>query len=808
MDQGQASAQQLVSVLLTDKQSRRHPKRDRDPRQDVTEGEGASRKPKKKKRKLKSSPSMPQRQQANREKKLVHSIEYSPRKAIGSSTPERDTDGAGDSDYRPSTADMADSILSSTSNTPSRQSPREHSSRYPNAESSAASGPTTDSCSSTAPSQDGGTPAIIKRGCSPNARGPSPELRRDKYKDAECVELPKAVFESEQSKKKKIEVMIAGKRKEKGKIPMYESTQESDKRKAEDQVEQNEPRKRSKSQKSQKPGLGDCSLTHDDKYQAIGVKAGGRADSSNVRSHAGIEAKSRSFEGSKNQKLQRSFETGADDAQDSQPHGEMLGQSGTQASRGRGQQKRPLNEGWREPYKRRGVLVPETRQRCSCSKLPLYFTSRPNRVPCLATWTGAEHEFFEHLTQISSCGRPFHPTHVVDACRRMLESHEYSKRWDNDSLRMVSQSAHGGPSANGQNNSNLWRAQSSISPPDFYGNAGSSRPYANAGITSRSVPDVERSPPTSRNSHSTSNPVQAPRHAMNGYSPYRSRPVRDRGGTGTKHAGPPVGQPSNPPVVNSSLSHLTPPNSSPLGQRCRIAILSHHACNEPNDSPSGQESVGVKQVPKVLPRACSGLDGPQMSFNTQRQRHQSVPANLFSKKITADERNPLHPSEPQRHDNPLQEISNNTTVLRTLARKLASMEKILERIPAAPPTQVAPVQPALAPAPAPAPTVTAAAPEGNTAEQPPARTRRKKPSRAERQRKLPKLNRNVPAHLRLPEEGIIAIGRCINHYERHRQAPYAFSWDGTLFADYKRLLVKTVNGRPVWTADEINRLRR
>lgn len=765
MDRGQASARPLVSVLVTDKQSRRHPERDRDPRQDVTEGEGGSRKPKKKKRKSKSSPSMPRRQQADREKKLVHSIEYSPRKAIGSSTPECDTDKVGDSDYRPSTADTANSILSSTSDTPSRRSPREQ--------------------------------------CSPNARAFSPsslnsELRRDKYREAECIELPEAVFESEQSKKKHTEAMIPERRKEKGKLPMSESTQESGKRKANDQIEQNEPRKRSKSQKSQKPGPGVCSLTHDDKHQAVGVKAGDRADSTNVRSHAGIEAKSRSFEGSKNQNVQHTFEADAD-AQASQPHKEMLG---LQTSRGGGQ-KRPLNEGWREPYRRRGVLVPETRQRCSCSKLPLYFTSRPKRVPCLATWTGPEHEFFEHLRQISSCGRPFHPTHVVDACSRLLESYEYSKLWDNGSLRVVSQSAHGGPSANGQNNSNSWRAQSSISPPEFYGNEGSSRPYANAGISSRYVPDVERSPPTSRNSHSTSNPVQVPRHAMNGYSPKRSRPVRDRGGTGTKHAGPPVGQPSNPPVVKSSLSHLTPPNSSPLGQRCRVGILGHHARN---DSPPGQESVGVKQVPKVVPKASSGLDGPQMSFNTQRQRHQSVPANLFSKKITVGERNTLHPSEPQRHDNSLQEISNNTTVLRTLARKLESMEKILERIPATPPTQVAPVQPA--PAPAPAPTVTITTPDADRAEQGPARPMRKKPSRAERQRKNPKLSRDVPAHLRLPDEDIIAIGRCVNHYERHRQAPYAFSWNGTLYADYKRLLVKTVDGRPVWTADQINRLRR
>ena len=350
MDRGQASARPLISVLVTDNQSRRHPKRDRDPRQDVTEGEGGSRKPKKKKRKSKSSPSMPRRQQADRETKLVHSIEYSPRKAIGSSTPECDTDGVGDSDYRPSTA----------------------------------------------PSQDGGTPAVFKHGCSPNARGFSPsslnsELRRDKYREAECMELPEAVFESEQSEKKNTEAMIPGKRKEKGKLPMYESTQESGKRKANDQVEQKQPRKRSKSQKSQKPGPRDCSLTHDDKHQAVGVKAGDRADSTNVRSHAGIEAKSRSFEGSKNQKVQHTFEARAD-AQASQLHGEMLGQSAIQASGGGGQ-KRPLDEGWREPYKRRGVLVRETRPRCSCSKLPLYFTSRPNRVPCLATWTGPNTNF-------------------------------------------------------------------------------------------------------------------------------------------------------------------------------------------------------------------------------------------------------------------------------------------------------------------------------------------------------------------------------------------------------------------------------
>ena len=211
-------ARPSVVVPLLDRPSKDQPKLKRDLRQAVTEAKKALEKPKKKKRSSTPSTSKPRRQQAAREKKLVYSIEYSPRKPTGSPTSEYSNDRSDDSDFVPSKAELAEISLSSASNTPSRRSPRKHSATCPNTGSSLL---------------DNSAPVVVGREILPtvaaaiSAKPSSPSLwnspvRHKLYKQDEFVELPRPVFEYEQGKKQlriKKEAMMAEKRKEKGKAP-------------------------------------------------------------------------------------------------------------------------------------------------------------------------------------------------------------------------------------------------------------------------------------------------------------------------------------------------------------------------------------------------------------------------------------------------------------------------------------------------------------------------------------------------------------------------------------------------------------
>ena len=640
------------------------------------------------------------------------------------------------------------------------------------------------------------------------------------------MELPKEVYEYKKARKEmrqqlaaKKKVMKARKRKERAKLAGQRSIKETHKstkktkRRLENEVEQNEPRKRQKSSRSEKPGPEHHSITDDGKvlseepqtskrtsaqraskgmttekqaqrYNAVVVQAEDRSDINDLRSHPGIEARS---EGSKQGNMQHLFIVGAE-AQGFQPYEEPSGQSGNPASRDGGQQKRPLKEGWRKPYKRREILEPQSSRHCSCSMLPEYFTENPKRIPRLATWIGCKHEFVAHVRRIYSCGGSIHPPHVVSACKKILERNDYPKRRNDNSFETVLKSAQGG------NKSISRRAQSSIPPPVFYGNDDRHGPTPDTGSSSRSVPEVKISPP-SLNSRSTSKPVQQPKDVSNGCTPSMALPAQNKVNTSTIHANPPPGQSSRPAVANNSTNYLTPPTSSPLGQKRRAGTPGD--LHEADYPPSGQENVGVRRIPKPLPEVFSSLDRPQNSFDTRRQRHQSVPVNLLSRSTTVDERNSQALLAPHQLD-----IARSDN---TILSNITSLNRSFEQFSATLLTQITGIQPAPAPASAPA-SVPSAAAQGESRTEPPAGRKRKKPSPAERQITKPKISRDVPEHNRLSDGDIIKIGRIKNSYERHRKAPQAFSWGGRLYREYKHLVVRTVNGVPVWTAAQIMRL--
>ena len=769
-------------------------------------------KAKRKRKKSSASTSKPRRQQAVREKKLVPSIEYSPRKPTGSS--ERGNDGAGDSEFVPSEADLTGISMSLASNTPSRRSPRKHPSKYRDTELSqqASSAHAAIRRESSPPM----APRIAARPTSPSLS--SSPLRQKLYEQHEFVELPKEVFDridrierseriecKHRKKQKRIEkeAMMAEKRKDKGKAaeqrPIEEthrSRQKRDKRKAQGQMEQNEPRKRRKVEKSEKPrpedpayngrgpseGLqsskqrseGETTEEQAQRYRPVLIKAEDRLDINDSLSKTGIEARS---EGSKNKKVQPSSQASAK-TQHSPLHDAQLDKPGKQASKNRARKKRPPKQDCRESLKRREVSVPESFRPCTCSELPDYFTENPGYVPRLETWPRRASQFYEHVKQISNCRGTVHPRHVVNACYWILKESGYPERCDGNFVQATDEVAQRVSSTSGRSDPDPRRAQSSISPPVFYGKRSGCQPDPRTG--------------------SSVLVYQPSQDSNTKCSPSMALPVRNRGDSARTHDPSSIGQPSKSAELNKSCNYITPPRSSPLGQRLGVGVP-----NEGNDAPYGQENVGARQTSKILPEASSVHDRPQRSFDAQRRRHQSAPVNVLSRSSNGDERNNLFLVAPRREDHALQEISNNSIFQRMERRMDAFQKAILERLPTTAPTQIAAAGPVSAPAP-----ITAAAAQGeNGADQRPASSNeRRRPSHANR----PKLDRNVPAHLRLSDEAIIEVGRIVSPYERHVGAPQAFDQRGRLFADYKRLLSRTADdgGGLVWTLGEIRRLTR
>ncbi|KAL9004671.1 MAG: hypothetical protein Q9188_002531 [Gyalolechia gomerana] len=75
----------------------------------------------------------------------------------------------------------------------------------------------------------------------------------------------------------------------------------------------------------------------------------------------------------------------------------------------------------------------------------------------------------------------------------------------------------------------------------------------------------------------------------------------------------------------------------------------------------------------------------------------------------------------------------------------------------------------------------------------------KQPCAKERQLLKPKLERNVPHSQRASDEELIRIGRYEKPYIRHDAAPYAFRYDGKLYAEYHYLGNKTDTSGERWS---------
>ena len=284
------------------------------------------------------------------------------------------------------------------------------------------------------------------------------------------------------------------------------------------------------------------------------------------------------------------------------------------------------------------------------------------------------------------------------------------------------------------------------------------------------------------------------------------------------------------PQSERAIQQPTPAKSSPLH---KDRVVHEPGCNNGEshlDKQDRQSEVMGRSFVTAIDSA-NGFNLNTRPFDAQRMRHKSVPTQFLSANktplaegsITFDQR-PVSDRAPRK-------ASNNTNIERKLKRKIKrlsirtsdierrihSIDRIRDgpvetvaaprndvvqggdNVPAspAPPTPAAPAAPA-APSAPPAPPVA-----GNTS----ARQSRNKISVAEKKKIKPELSKDVPDHLRLSHAGIKEVGKVINHYERHRRAPYAFTWHGCLRAEYKSLLDQRGSALPIWTSDEIARIR-
>lgn len=383
---------------------------------------------------------------------------------------------------------------------------------------------------------------------------------------------------------------------------------------------------------------------------------------------------------------------------------------------------------------------------------------------------------------------------------------------------------HALPNRGGQRNKGLsskqiarGRKQSSIDPKRFYGK----QPEYRAPQAFDSSPSITDNALANENKHGDAERSETTKDRITppDSSPPSGSKIRRKSCSARAPFEPHV-EDDWRPVSDDDDTMFPTPKSSPTNQDVGSAGPSRdHA--SPSQSNHGVMDVRTKPLPEPfrkdqpaptkpenklfqrlsgeVPESHKGRAQPLRSFDARRRRHQSVPANLASRIVNELE---VSSQPAQRgHDHALQELSNNVG---GLEKKFTSLEKVvLERFLAPPSTQSAASRPATATT----PTVFAAAQDGNRPERSNTR-KRKRPSVAERQLRQPVLDRNVPPELRLPDEELIAIGRKSNHYDRHKGAPYTFSWYGYLWEDYKYLLDRRDNGEPVWTATEITRLKR
>ena len=213
------------------------------------------------------------------------------------------------------------------------------------------------------------------------------------------------------------------------------------------------------------------------------------------------------------------------------------------------------------------------------------------------------------------------------------------------------------------------------------------------------------------------------------------------------------------PILNLEVTPA--PSSRP--RRVKISTRSNRKDIE-LDSNSSDEENG-NDVQRSPPTPLATLPMRHSSINTRFRRHQSLPARTIREDPSPRRTNKSH-APSTKHE--------LESIVDAMVRKHLTEQ-------------------------------TVPAPEARTPELPP--PKRRKLSTAERKLRDPPVSKDVPMRLRKPDAQLLYIAAMISPYERHRRAPYAFRYNGKLYAEYKHLRVAVGNdGRPVLSAEELSRL--
>ena len=442
-------------------------------------------------------------------------------------------------------------------------------------------------------------------------------------------------------------------------------------------------------------------------------------------------------------------------------------------------------------YERFHVPKPP-REPCTCQLLPDYFTKETEVVPSLTSWSGSKLEFLVHIDQISSC--PGHSRFVRDACRRILETEKFLDMLGLDPTISFAQGC-----------------STSTKPTNTRDHPRGPQPLANLNN------NRTRATPTHPSSNNFRSGVQT-RTQMHQVilSLPNSLPIGQRAKVGRVSS---IGSARNATSTSQSSSrpsagslHPQPP-TSPLAKGPRDSTV---APDEQFEDKTRNDDLEAGHILPLTTLATFPANSqPRTPFSDQQKRHQSAPAPSIRRK---DKRSPV--AQETRRQGATELLAANSTIsgsdalLYGFNASLKRLERVVDTLQKTPngqsnqiqqvvnpPVAPAPVAPAPAPAPPPPP-ASAVTGDGQPAQ-------KKRKTTAERKAAgRPELDKNVPHHDRLPDQMLLEIGKDTDGYQRHKQAPYAFSWKGRLYTDHRRLLTaRDQQGNQIWDCEVIKRVR-
>lgn len=391
-----------------------------------------------------------------------------------------------------------------------------------------------------------------------------------------------------------------------------------------------------------------------------------------------------------------------------------------------GSQKRQKDDGMRGRYQRREINHARSRKKqCKCEELPQYFVPYTNFIPSLATWDGCKEEFLAHASQILSCGG--HSNCVKDACYHILKREGYLEHKKDVGQESVVDYARWSPPS--WDNGSRQRAQSSIPPRVFYADA---TPAPNKAIRRARSISIRREQPVVQSDTNQPSSVAVPRSVAD---------VRCETESGTIQANKVVTRPKALHIMNATDSHPTPPESSPLA-----TSPGPDTCNDPLVQKNEAETENFP--PRIAPDVSVGTPLGPTPISLRRKRHQSMPAPSIAIREDAAEEAVPFLGDPLHGQAPLQPIPANAPLpvaVEKLTLRVSSLENVLE-VSSTNLVEIVAIGANARP------------------EQQQRKMRKATMTAAERRRKNPQLERNVPEHVRLPEDMIVHIGKTSKGY--------------------------------------------